>query len=249
MLRGSMLFISSRPRTLVLLISVPEIEAVILDPTGASVGDRLRLPRTADTTMSLTLEAIWPALEPLGEFDRITVGSGLDLGEDWDAPALAQELERQCLRPARVVDRAELLFGPIIRRTGVELVLSLGENRLDSSMFFDGLCVPGLALGRHRFRKGRTYSEYLTSRAMERKGVKAWNKRVGRVVDEVLAVWNPTTLYLAGANAQHITGELPPNVTVVTEAAGLGGALAPYAISTDTSIVRDRGPVVPAGRA
>lgn len=249
MLRDAMLFISSRPRTLVLLISVPQVEAVLLDPTGAPVGDRVMMPRPADTTMPLTLEALWPVLEPLGEFDRITVGSGRDLGDEWAAPAVSRELERQCMRPVRVMDRAELCFGPMIRRAGVELVLSFGDQRLDSSMFFDGVCVPGLALGLHRFRKGRTYSEYVESRVLDRKGVKAWNKRVRRVVDEVLAVWNPTALYLAGTNAGHITCELAPNVHVVRESPGLAGALAPYAISTASSIVHDRAPAVPAGRA
>jgi polyphosphate glucokinase len=244
-----MLFISSRPRTLVLLISVPEIEAVVLDPTGAAAGERLVLPRTADTPMPVALEALWAALEPLGEFDRVTVGGGRDLGDEWAAPALSRELERQCMRPVRVLDRAELCCAPIIKRTGVELVLWFGAQRLDSSLFFDGVCVPGLALGRHRFRKGRTYSQYLTSRALERKGINAWNKRVTRVVDEVLAVWNPAALYLAGTNAGHITCEVPPTVTIVREPPGLAGALTPYAIQTSTSIVHARAPAVPAGRA
>ncbi len=244
-----MLFISSRPRTLVLLISVPEIEAVLLDPTGAPLGDRLLLPRTADTPMSLTLDALWPALEPFGEFDRVTVGAGRDLGEEWAAPALSSELGRQCLRPVRVMDRAELCFAPFIAGKGVELVLSFGAQRLDSSMFFDGVCVPGLALGLHCFRKGRTYSEYVESRVIERKGVKAWNKRVRRVADEVLAVWNPSALYLTGANAGQISCELAPNVTVVSESPGLAGALAPYGISTATSIVHGVAPTAPAGSA
>ncbi|MBA2539923.1 MAG: hypothetical protein H0V17_09840 [Deltaproteobacteria bacterium] len=225
-----MLCISSRPRTLVLLISVPEIEAVVLGPTGGTLGDRLLVPRSVDTALPATLEALWPALEPLGEFDRVTVGSGRDLGDDWAASALSRELERQCMRPVRVVDRAELCFASIIGRSGVELVLSFGAQRLDSSMFFDGLCIPGLELGRLQFRKRRTYSEYVASRVIERKGVKAWNKRVSRVVEQVLAGWNPAALYLAGPNAGNITCHLPSNVTVVRERPDLAGALAPHSI-------------------
>ncbi len=230
-----MLFSSSRPRTLVLLISVPEIEAVVLGPTCSPLGDRLVLPRSVDTAMPATLEALWPALEPLGEFDRVTVGSGRDLGDDWMASALSRELERQCMRPVRVMGRAELCFASIIRRSGVELVLSFRTQRLDSSMFFDGVCVPGLELGRLQFRKRRTYSEYVASHVLERKGVKAWNKRVSRVVKEVLAGWNPAALYLVGPNAAHITCDLPSNVTVVRDGPDLAGALAPHSIPPPTS--------------
>ena len=69
---------------------------------------------------------------------------------------------------------------------------------LDSSLFFAGTFVPGLVLANHRFRKKRTYGEYLAPRVLDRKGVDEWNRRIDRVVAEVLAVWNPTTLYLAG---------------------------------------------------
>lgn len=219
-----MIPIASRPRTLVLQLTSETIEALMLDPTGIPLGERVRVPRMADTTMPLELQALWPQLEPLGELDRTTVVTSSDLGDAWSAPAVTSELERQSLRPARAIATAELWRGRVIHRAGVELVLVLGDE-VSSTLFSEGAAVPGLALGRHRFRKGQTYSEYVAPRVLAKKGAKAWNRRVGRVVTEVLDVWNPTTLYLSGALATHVACELPANVVVVREPPSLAAAL------------------------
>ncbi|MBA3396352.1 MAG: hypothetical protein H0T89_27225 [Deltaproteobacteria bacterium] len=219
-----MIPIASRPRTLVLLIAANHLDAAMLDPIGAPIGDRLHVPRTADAPMPDALHALWPQLEPLGEFDRISVAIDDTVGETWAAPLVITELERQSLRPVRAIAAGELRWGRVIRRTGVELALGLGDE-VSSTLFADGTWIPGLALGRHRFRKGLTYSEYVAPRVLERKGEKTWNRRVDRVVSEVLAVWNPTTLYVGGALAAHVTRELPANVVVVREPPPLAAAL------------------------
>lgn len=217
--------LASRPRTLVILISAAEIEATMLGPTGTELGERMRSPRAADATLAHELPALWSSLERLGEFDRITVGTAAGATDDWDGAALARELERQSLRPVRVVTAAELRWRPLLRHVGVELVLALGAD-LESALFFDGTHVPGLALGRHRFRKGRTYREYLAPRVLDRKGVHAWNRRLARVVREVLAVWSPSTLHLVGPHAALVDRELPPAVVVVRQPESLAAAVA-----------------------
>ncbi|MDQ3363929.1 MAG: hypothetical protein M3680_00655 [Myxococcota bacterium] len=218
-----MITIAARPRTLVLTVTAAEIEAVVLDPAGVTVGGRVRVPRAADAVPDL--QALGPQLDPLGEFDRITVSTGPGLGAAWDATALTRELERQSLRPVRVVPTAELRYRGVIRREGVELVLALGAA-LESWLFVDGTHVPGLALGAHPFRKGKTYAEYLAPRVVERKGRRAWNRRLERVLATVLEVWHPATLYLAGAGAALVDGELPATVVVVRELPGLDAAIA-----------------------
>ena len=179
-----------------LVISAGDIEAVILGPTGEQLGSAKRVPRAADPRTSFA--AMWSELEALGEFDRVTVTTKSNLGDGWELDVLTYELERQCGRRVRAAALDDLLWSSLIRRSGVELVLAVGDE-LESALFFNGVRVPGLALGRHRFRKGRTYAEYLSPRVREKKGVKAWNRRVERVVDEVLAVWNPTLLYIAAS--------------------------------------------------
>ncbi len=219
-----MISIASRPRTLLIQISATELEVTLLGPTGAIVGG-LRIPRSAESDLPLDLQAMWPQLEPLGEFDRITASTGSGIGDAWDAAAVTRELESQSGRRVRMIAASELRWRQVIRGTGVELVLGLGAA-LESSLFFDGTMVPGLAIAAHRFRKGRSYGEYLAPKVLARKGTDEWNKRIGRAVTEVLAVWNPKTLYLAGPNAPHVTCELPEHVVVVRQPTSLDAALA-----------------------
>ncbi|MBA3821297.1 MAG: hypothetical protein H0X17_20610, partial [Deltaproteobacteria bacterium] len=73
---------------------------------------------------------------------------------------------------------------------------------------------------------GKTYGEYLALRVVERKGRRAWNRRLERVIATVLEVWHPATLYLAGAGAALVDLELPAPVVVVRELPSLDAAVA-----------------------
>ena len=229
-LGGALPTLAARPRTLVIMIATTELEATMLGPTGVELGTRVRLPRVPDATLVAELQALWPRLELLGEFDRITVSTTPGSVGAWEPGALAAELARQSLRPARVIAAAELRWRQVIRGVGVELVLALGAE-LESALFLDGTLVPGLALGRHPFRKGRTYREYLGPRVLERKGARTWNRRLGRVVAEVLAVWHPSTLHLAGPGAAVVELELPPEVVVVQAPESLEAAVALWRVA------------------
>jgi len=211
--------LGARPRTLLLVVSADEIEAAMLGPTGADLGAHLRLVR------SDSVAELWPQLEPLGEFDRITVALSVGVDNGWDVVAWMRELERQSLRPVRRADDAAR-WRHVIRGDGVELVLGLGVE-LESALFLDGTHVPGLALGRHRFRKGRTYQEYLAPRVLERKGARVWNRRLTRAVTEILLVWNPAILYVACPESTPIDlDHLAPKVVVVPRRPDLEAAVA-----------------------
>jgi len=110
-----------------------------------------------------------------------------------------------------------------VQRRGVELALTL-DAQLAADLFHDGTQVPGLDLGRQRFRKGKTYREYLAPGVLAKKGPKAWTRRLGRAVDEILAVWNPATLYLATAPDAPLP-RLPDNVVTVPLRLGLEPAV------------------------
>ncbi|MDB4961896.1 MAG: chromosome partitioning protein ParA [Myxococcales bacterium] len=199
----------------------------MLGPTSAELGPRVRVPRTAELDVGGEVAALWSHLESLGEFDRITVTLPSSAASGSLAATMVRELERQGLRPVRGIAAAELCWSHVIRRVGVELVLAPGVE-LESSLFLDGAHVPGLALGRHRFRKGRTYSEYVAQRVLDRKGPRGWNRRLARVVTEVLGVWNPSTLYLACADVSVVDLDPVrfPNVVVVPQPPDLHGAVA-----------------------
>jgi polyphosphate glucokinase len=86
--------------------------------------------------------------------------------------------------------------------------------------------VPNLELAHHPFKKGKTYEEYVGGKVLKKIGKKKWNKRVHEVVEQVLPIWNPHKLYLGGGNAKHLTIELPENVSITPNIAGLLGGIA-----------------------
>lgn len=172
---------SARPRTLALVFGPTATEVAMLSPAGRELGPRARTePNTS----------LWPLIEALGEFDRITAAGD-------DPHHAAADIARESQRPLRRLSLAELRWGRTLARRGVELALTVDGDAFASALFHDGREVPGLALGRHRFRKGLTYAEYLAPSIIEHKGVVSYARRLARAVGEILAVWNPTTLYLA----------------------------------------------------
>jgi hypothetical protein len=195
---------SARPRTLVLVFTPEATETALLGPTGLEIGPRHVVERDADRPARV--DDLWPTIEQLGEFDRITA-----VGRD-DA-AVAADISRQSQRPTRPMSLADLRWGHVLSRRGVELALSL-DAQLSSDLFHDGTHVPGLELGRQRFRKGKTFREYLAPRVLAKKGPRTWTRRLGRAVDEILAVWSPSTLYLAVPTDAPLP-RLPGNVVTV----------------------------------
>ena len=62
--------------------------------------------------------------------------------------------------------------------------------------------------------------------ALERVGKKKWNKHAKRVLEQIQPIWNPRWIYLGGGNARLLDIELPPNVTITENIAGLLGGFA-----------------------
>ena len=75
-------------------------------------------------------------------------------------------------------------------------------------------------------RGGGSYEDYINDRALKDVGKKKWNRRVRRVIETVLPIWNPRMLYLGGGNAKHLKLELPDNVKIADNIAGLTGGIA-----------------------
>lgn len=217
--------VSSRPRTLVVEIDPPELVATLIAPTGAVIGAAVRGPVADDAEPDAVLSTMWTLAEELGEFDRITVGypgaviAGVTarapgLGERWARFDLGAAVATQSLRPARIVDDAELVAHSAIAGVGVELVVTLGA-RFAATLLLDGKPLPGFDIGAHRFRKKRTYADYIAGDALDRCGRKKWNVRVHKVIGSLLATFAPAKLYIGGRDARAIYGELPATVELL----------------------------------
>jgi polyphosphate glucokinase len=105
------------------------------------------------------------------------------------------------------------------------MVLTLGTG-LGCAIYLDGKYVPNLELAHHPFGNGKTYEEYVGAKAYKKVGKKKWNKRVAEVIEQVLPIWNPRRLYLGGGNAKHLHIDLPANVAITPNIAGLLGGIA-----------------------
>jgi polyphosphate glucokinase len=125
----------------------------------------------------------------------------------------------------RVLNDAGVQGYGVIEGRGVEMILTLGTG-LGCALYSDGHYVPNLELAHHPFGNGKTYEEYVGAKALEKVGKKKWNRRVQRVIDQVLPIFNPRMLYLGGGNAKKLKLELPPNVQITQNVAGLLGGIA-----------------------
>ena len=222
-------------RTLAIDIGGTGLKALVLGPDGNALTERVRVPTPRPASPELMLPALFHLVEPLGEFDRVSIGfpgvvvdgktlTAPNLHTSWQGFHLAEEVTAHLKRPTRVLNDAGVQGYGVIQGEGVELVLTLGTG-MGCALYLDGSYVPNLELAHHPFRSGKTYEEYIGAAALKKVGKKKWNKRVARVIAQVLPVWNPRHLYLGGGNAKHLAIELPQHVTITPNIAGLMGGI------------------------
>ena len=227
---------ASGPRTLCIDVGGTGLKALILDARGSPVTDRVRVETPRPATPGRILRALWEIVEPLGPFDRVSVGfpgvvvegvtrTAHNLHPTWKGFHLARALEDLLRRPVRVLNDAGVQGYGVVEGKGVEMLLTLGTG-MGCALYNDGVYVPNLELAHHPFRKGKTYEDYVGAKALEKLGKKRWNRHVARVIAQVLPIWNPRHLYIGGGNAKHLRIPLPPGVTLVANVAGLLGGIA-----------------------
>jgi polyphosphate glucokinase len=231
-------------RTLAIDIGGTGLKAMILAPDGAQLTERVRVPTPRPATPVAVLDALFALIAPLGDFDRVSVGfpgvvidnitrSAPNLHDDWQGFELGRALSDRLKRPVRVLNDAGVQGFGVIEGKGLEMVLTLGTG-MGTALYMDGRYVPNLELAHHPFAKGKTYEDYVGGKALAKVGKKKWNKRVRKVIEQVLPIWNPHKLYLGGGNAKHLKIELPDNVTTTQNIAGLLGGIALWRDPTHT---------------
>jgi polyphosphate glucokinase len=103
-------------------------------------------------------------------------------------------------------------------------VLTLGTG-MGFALYVDGHYVPNLEMAHHPFRKKKTYEELVGNAALHKVGKKRWNRRVKKVIEQLAPIFNYRVLYLGGGNAKEIDFELPANVKLIENIAGLLGGV------------------------
>jgi polyphosphate glucokinase len=224
-------------KTLAIDVGGSRLKASVLNDDGTPMVDRVRVDTPVGAPPETVVSALAELVGPLPAFDRVSVGfpgvvrngtvlTAPNLGHDgWKGFKLAESLAAKLGKPVKVLNDAEMQGLAVIKGQGVEMVITLGTG-FGSALFIDGRRGPHLELGHHPFRKGETYDEQLGNAARKRVGKKKWNKRVRRAIENLRVLTTFDHLYIGGGNGKKVAIELDPDVTLVSNEAGIEGGLA-----------------------
>lgn len=222
-------------RTFCIDIGGSGIKGMVLDEDAKPVNERVRVKTPDKATPGAILATIKEMATQQPPFDRVSVGfpgivesgftrSAPNLDGDWSNVPLASAISELLARPCRAVNDADMQGYGAIAGRGVEMVLTLGTG-MGAAIFTNGHLVPNLELGHHPFEDGETYEERVGNKARKAIGNKKWSRRVLRVIDQVMPIWNPTVLYIGGGNTKKLSVELPAGVRRVDNIVGILGGV------------------------
>jgi polyphosphate glucokinase len=242
-------------RTLAIDIGGTGIKAALVDGEGKLIGERQRVPTPPKpVTPEDLVRAIDQVVAPLGAFECVSVGfpGYVRDGRVITAPNLGTEvlagfdlqsvLADHLGKPVRVLNDADVQGFGAVRGHGIEMVLTLGTGA-GTAIFRDGEIMPHLELAHHPVSGSKTYDQYIGNAARRKKGKKAWNKRVAKVIDILREVVRFDHLYLGGGNAKDITIPLPADVAIVPNTDGLTGGVRLWREDAATPAATDIPPV------
>jgi polyphosphate glucokinase len=223
--------------TLAIDIGGTGLKASVVDETGQMLTDRVRLPTPVGAPPQQIVETLAGMVAPLGAFDRVSVGfpgvvrngrvlTAANLGNDkWTGFALAQALEAALAKPVRVANDADLQGLAVIAGKGVEMVITLGTG-FGTGLYSEGRLAPHLEIAHHPFRHGETYDQQLGNATRKQIGSARWNNRVKRAIGNMRRLTNFDHLFIGGGNAKKIDFALGPDVTIISNEAGMEGGVA-----------------------
>jgi polyphosphate glucokinase len=238
------------PRTLVVDCGGTGIKAAVLDPTGAPLSSRFKMLTPYPSPPDVLLQAVADlASMTLTGYDRATVGfPGLvrdgivhatphyvtesgpftprraDLEKEWAGFDIRSALTEVLGCPTRVLNDAEVAGLAVITGTGFEVMLTLGTG-LGCALYDNGSVLPKVEMSHAPFRAGQTYDEQLGHHARQLVGIERWNERVEAAVETLRPVLWWDRLFVGGGGAKHLTVDLGPDVTLVTNESGMLGGV------------------------
>lgn len=227
---------SAEPLTLAIDIGGTHLKASVLDTQGVMTEPEQRIDTPQPATPQAVLDGLLELVAPLGAFDRISIGfpgvvrhgrvlTAPNLGtEAWRGYSLAALLSEKLGKPARMLNDATVQGLGVIAGSGLECVITLGTG-MGFAIFDDGRPAPHLELSQHPSHRNRTYDQWLGLAALKDAGPKRWNKRVRKAIGWIETLVNYDVLLIGGGNAKRLTGELPPNVRLVPNEAGITGGI------------------------
>lgn len=232
------------PLTLAIDIGGSGLKASVLSPEGEMVVPRRRVPTPQPALPDAVMGALLALLrgeteaasEPVPDFARISVGfPGVVRGsrvltapnlstEHWRGYPLGDKLNEAFDRPVKMLNDADMQGLAVIQGEGVEMVITLGTG-FGTALYQDGELAPHLELAHMPFRKGETFDQQLGNAARQAIGNKKWRKRVWKAIDHMRTLTHFDHLYIGGGNAKKLVAEMPEDISVVDNSAGILGGI------------------------
>ena len=201
------------------------LKAAIVGPRGEFLSARLRLKTPRKRGPQQIVAALMELVAPLKDYDRISIGfpgyvrggvvmTAPNLGtKAWAGFKLAAALEKKLGAPTRLTNDADVQGLGVIKGKGLELVCTLGTG-FGTAWFRDGELMPHMDLAHLVMHRKDDFDRYIGDKTRKRIGV-------------LEIVFNYDTLHLGGGNSRCVDFELPKNVKLASNDAGMeGGAFA-----------------------
>jgi polyphosphate glucokinase len=223
------------PFTLGVDIGGTYMKAAVLDCDGGVIAERIKAPTPKPATPEAILSAIDRLTAQFPAFDRVSVGfpgvvsggsvvTAPNLGTGyWAGYKLIDALAGRFEVPVRLLNDAAVQGLGVVEGHGLECVITLGTG-VGCALFRKRRLLLHLEFGQHR-RMDQIYDQYIGQAGLTAAGVETWNERVRESVKTVIDLTNCDVLYIGGGNARRLAGGLPPQVRIVSNAAGVTGGV------------------------
>lgn len=224
------------PNTLAIDVGGSGLKAAVLDAHGAMTTERVRIDTPTGAPPEAVVALLAELVRDLPEYGRVGVGfpgmvrdgivrTAPNLGHaGWSGFPLAAALQEALGKPVRVANDADVQGLAVVTGTGLEMVITLGTG-FGTGLYQDGRLCPHLEISHQPFRKGETYDQQLGEAARKRVGTHKWQKRVLRAIDNLRDLVGFDRLFIGGGNSKKLGNELPADVTLVDNSAGIRGAV------------------------
>lgn len=210
------------------------LKASVVDGRGKMMTDHVRVLTPHPSSPGKVVKALVALAKNMPKHQFIAAGfpgvvknnvvhTAPNLGtKAWAGFDLGKALSAQLGGPAMVINDADIAGLAVIRRKGLEMMITLGTG-FGTALYREGELMPHMEIGQSLGHKDKTYDEWIGDKAFKKDGKKKWNKHVKETIDALHTLLNFDRLYIGGGNARHIEFKLPRNVSIVSNDNGIEG--------------------------
>lgn len=227
------------------------IKCTVLNQKGELLKDYEKVVTPSPANPQNVIKSIQKLIKDFPEYDRISVGfpgyvregvvkTAPNLGNDyWKDVDLADKLKEALGKPAQVVNDADMQGLGIATGKGLEMVITLGTG-FGTAILYNGNLLPHLEFAHQPIGKVKSYDKYIGEVAIEKEGLKKWNKRMQKVFETLKTVFNYDYLYIGGGNSDKLTFKIDANMKIVKNLDGIKGGARLWVndVASDTKAIK-----------